>query len=186
MSEAQTAGFVLTIGHSNRSLEEFLRLLESNGVTLLVDVRTRPRSRHNPQFDLETLPASLAARGIGYRHAPALGGLRRSAPDSPNDGWADPARRGFADYMRTEGFVLALEDLIARLGGARVALMCAEADPANCHRSLIADALAARRCDVRHIVAEDAPHPHRITPWARVAGGRVEYPAVAPRLPGIP
>src|SRR5262245_25156536 len=135
---------VLTVGHSNRAIDAFLELLRPNRVSLLLDVRTLPRSRRNPQFGADRLAAALAAIGIAYEHVPELGGLRRPRADSPNRGWRDAAFRGFADHMASEGFGAALERVLARAHERRAALMCAEAQPARCHRWLIADALAAR------------------------------------------
>jgi uncharacterized protein (DUF488 family) len=133
---------VYTVGHSTRTLEEFIRLLRAYGITRLVDVRSVPRSARNPQFNRETLPAALAVEGIGYTPLPELGGFRHSRPDSPNAGWRKASFRGFADYMQTDGFHDGLEKLIAIAGRETSAVMCAEAVPWRCHRSLIADALA--------------------------------------------
>ena len=174
-----------TVGHSTRALVELLRLLEAHGIRRLVDVRTVPRSRRHPHFDREPLAAALASRGIDYLHVPALGGLRVPRPDSPHQGLPE-ALRGFADHMETPAFEAALEDAIARAGNGRLALMCAEAVPERCHRSLIADALVARGCRVEHIVGEGAPRIHAPTPGASIEGVRVRYPSPAPRLPGIP
>ncbi|HEY8710986.1 MAG TPA: DUF488 domain-containing protein [Burkholderiaceae bacterium] len=140
------------MGHSTRLIEEFIELLVAHGVTQLVDVRTVPRSRHNPQFNAETLPGRLAAVNIGYAHAPGLGGFRRSTPDSPNAGWRNLSFRGYADYMQTADFSENLVSLIELAQQDRVALMCAEAVPWRCHRSLIADALVVHgvaTCDLR-------------------------------------
>jgi uncharacterized protein (DUF488 family) len=167
---------VLTIGHSTRPIEEFVRLLRTHGVETLADVRTVPRSRHNPQFNREILPASLAAAGIEYRHLPGLGGLRHARPDSPNTGWHNPSFRGYADYMQTPPFEEALEELIALDRTRRTAVMCAEAVPWRCHRSLIADALAARGIPVEHILGETGARPHILTSFAQVEDGRVSYP----------
>jgi uncharacterized protein (DUF488 family) len=168
---------ILTIGHSTRPLDEFLSLLKTHGVTLLVDVRTVPRSRHNPQFNLDTLPAALAAGGIGYLHLKGLGGLRHGKKDSPNTGWRTPGFRGYADYMLTEDFACHLGRLMEVAGTEQVAVMCAEAVPWRCHRSLIADALTVRGVPVEHIMGPGRCHPHRLTPFARVDGIRITYPA---------
>jgi uncharacterized protein (DUF488 family) len=167
---------VLSVGHSTRPLEAFMGMLRAHGVQRVVDVRTVPRSRHNPQFDRDTLPAALRAAGIGYVHLPALGGLRHARPDSRNTAWRNASFRGFADYMQTPEFAAGLEALLALAARERVALMCAEAVPWRCHRSLIADALAARRIRVEHITSATRARPHALTPWARVRGGRVTYP----------
>jgi uncharacterized protein (DUF488 family) len=168
---------VYTIGHSTRALEQFLALLGAHGITLLVDLRTVPRSRRHPQFDRATLPPALAGAGIDYAHAPRLGGLRRPRPDSPNTGWRRAGFRGFADHMQSAEFDAALADLIARASQGRLAIMCAEADPRRCHRTLIADALFVVGVTVRHVLGPGHAEPHALTPWARVEGGRVTYPA---------
>jgi uncharacterized protein (DUF488 family) len=135
-----------------------------------------PRSRTNPQFDRATLPAAVAAAGIAYRHEPALGGLRRPRPDSPNSAWRNASFRGFADHMQTETFRAALDTLVEEAARERVAIMCAEAVPWRCHRSLIADALVARGVPVAHILGPGRAAEHRLRPWARVAGDRLTYP----------
>ncbi|HZP61253.1 MAG TPA: DUF488 domain-containing protein [Opitutaceae bacterium] len=142
----------------------------------LIDVRTVPRSRHNPQFNRETLPHTLSAAGIGYRHMAALGGLRRAARHSLNGGWRLASFRGFADYMQTPEFQDAVSQLIERAKTQRVAIMCAEAVPWRCHRSLIADALVIRGVRVEDIMTMDRQQPHRLTPFARVDGLRITYP----------
>jgi len=167
---------VWTVGHSNRSLEEFLELLAAHHVRLLVDVRTVPRSRHNPQFNLDSLPAALADRGIGHRHAPELGGLRRPRPDSANLAWRNESFRGYADYVQTDEFERALDALERLARHERTACMCAEAVPWRCHRSLIADALVARGHRVFHIMSTTNADPHHMNPMAVVRGGRVTYP----------
>lgn len=167
---------ILTIGHSARPLEEFLHLLEAHAVSLLVDVRKMPRSRTNPQFNRDTLPAALGAAGIAYIDMPGLGGLRRRRPDSPNGGWKNASFQGYADYMLTPGFAAALDELIERAEGQRAALMCAEAVPWRCHRSLIADALIVRGLPVAHILSARRTQPHALRPFARVEGTRLTYP----------
>lgn len=169
---------ILTIGHSTRPIAEFIRLLAAHDVGTLVDVRTVPRSRHNPQFEQQTLAASLEAAGIAYRHTPALGGLRRPRPDSVNTAWRNATFRGYADHMQTPAFGQALDGLVALGADQTVAVMCAEAVPWRCHRSLIADALAARGLEAREIVSADTTRPHRLTEWARVENGQVTYPGV--------
>ncbi len=173
---------ILTIGHSTRSIEEFFGLLLIHGVQKLVDVRTVPRSRHNPQFNLDTLPALLAARGIGYTHMPGLGGLRHPRADSPNRGWRNESFRGFADYMQTEEFAENVGKLLEMGRGERIAVMCAEAVPWRCHRSLIADALLARGASVAHIMGKGAPVNHELTPFARLEGVTVLYPGEGERI----
>jgi uncharacterized protein (DUF488 family) len=142
-------------------------------------VRTIPRSRHNPQFNRETLPAVLAQAGIGYAHLPELGGRRRPRPDSPNAGWRNDSFRGFADYMQTPEFAEGLRRLVDMAGDGGLAVMCAEAVPWRCHRSLIADALTLRGVRVQHLIGVDAVRPHILTPWARVDGTTLIYPPAA-------
>jgi uncharacterized protein (DUF488 family) len=167
---------VSTVGHSTHSIEDFIAILKAHGIRQLVDVRTLPRSRHNPQFNRENLPASLQAAGIGYRHMPGLGGLRRAKPDSLNTAWRNASFRGFADYMQTAEFRENLEPLIALAREQPVAIMCAEAVPWRCHRSLIADALVALGIPVREILSSSSARPHALTPFARVDGTQVIYP----------
>jgi uncharacterized protein (DUF488 family) len=176
---AETA--ILTIGHSTRSLDEFLGLLRAHHVAQLADIRTMPRSRRHPQFDVEALDSSLPAAGIPYRHFPGLGGLRKPRPDSPNTAWRHPSFRGYADYMLTPAFERALEDLIAFADenhAGPTAIMCAEAVWWQCHRQLTSDALVARGVGVRHILSADPAKPHTLTEFARVAEGRVRYPGL--------
>ena len=168
---------LLTVGHSTRPIEEFLALLETHGIRKIVDVRSVPHSRRNPQFDIDVLPGSLTARGIDYIHLPSLGGLRRALADSPNAGWRNAAFRGFADYMQTPDFEEALDELIATARRQRTSVMCAEAVPWRCHRSLIADALTVRGIAVKHITGPSSVGAHRLTPFARVEGMRLTYPA---------
>ncbi|MFI5364153.1 MAG: DUF488 family protein [Candidatus Binatia bacterium] len=170
---------VLTVGHSTRPLKAFTELLRSHAVMQLVDVRTVPRSRHNPQFNRDTLPDALRAVGIGYAHLPGLGGLRHAKPDSPNAGWRNASFRGFADYMQTPEFAASLAELIELATRERLAIMCAEAVPWRCHRSLIGDALLARGVRVEHIQSPTRCSPHRLAPWATVTGTRVTYPPAA-------
>src|SRR5947209_14523355 len=126
---------LLTVGHSNRPLPDFLTLLQSHAVELLVDIRTVPKSRHNPQFNKENLPQSLADAGIEYLHMPGLGGLRHARKDSPNTAWRNLSFRGYADYMQTPDFERYLLELIELASSRRLAIMCAEAVPWRCHRS---------------------------------------------------
>jgi uncharacterized protein (DUF488 family) len=169
---------VLTVGHSTRPIEEFLRLLDAHGVQRLVDVRTVPRSRHNPQFNKDSLPGDLKRAGIAYTHMPSLGGLRRPRKDSTNLGWRNTGFRGFADYMQTAEFAKALSGLVQLAEKERVAIMCAEAVPWRCHRSLIADALLARGVRVEEISSPTRTTPHKLTPFAHVFGGEVTYPGL--------
>lgn len=180
LPEGEAGCRVLTIGHSTRPIGEFIALLAGHGVTLLVDVRTVPRSRHNPQYNAETLPASLAAANIGYAHAGGLGGFRHTLADSPNTGWRNLSFRGYADYMQSAAFEQELIGLIELARRERVALMCAEAVAWRCHRSLIADALLAHGVAACEIASATRLQPHRLTPFARVRGNRVDYPPATP------
>ena len=170
---------VLTVGHSTRSIEEFIELLQGHSVQRVVDVRTVPRSRRNPQFGQDVLPRSLANAGIGYTHLKALGGLRRARPDSPNAGWRNASFRGYADHMQTPEFASALEELLALARKELVAVMCAEAVPWRCHRSLIADALLVRGVAAEDIATPTRRTPHKLTPFARVRGTEITYPGLA-------
>lgn len=170
---------IMTIGHSTRSGDDFVDLLRVHGVGLVVDVRKIPRSRRNPQFAQEGLAASLRAAGIAYLHLPALGGLRHPRKDSVNVGWTNTSFRGFADYMSTAEFEAGLDALLAYARETPAAVMCAEAVPWRCHRSLIADALVARGIRVEHITSGARRAPHTLTPAARLNGTRVTYPSPA-------
>jgi uncharacterized protein (DUF488 family) len=169
---------IFTIGHSTRPIEEFIRLLQVHGVERLIDIRTVPRSRTNPQFNRDALPKSLEPAGIGYLHMPALGGLRHAQPDSPNTGWQNASFRGYADYMQTPEFAKAIDQLIEMGRDRQVAIMCAEAVPWRCHRSLVGDALAARSIPVEDIMSATRRQPHKFTPFGRVEGTRVWYPGL--------
>ena len=167
---------IYTLGHSTRTLEDFIQVLESFESKVLADIRTVPRSRHNPQFNADALPRALQPLGIHYAHLPRLGGLRRARQDSPNCGWRNASFRGYADYMQTDEFeagLLSLHELLAR---GRVVMMCAEAVPWRCHRSLVADALLARGAEVEHISGPSRSRPHVMTSFAEVQGLRVTYP----------
>jgi uncharacterized protein (DUF488 family) len=168
---------VMTIGHSTRMIEEFIRLLQINAVTRVVDVRTVPRSRHNPQFNRETLPVSLKTAGIGYVHMAELGGLRHTTRDSLNIGWRNASFRGYADYMQTPEFERAIDQLIQLANQDRIAVMCAEAVPWRCHRSLIADALLVRGIRSEDIMSAARRQVHTLTSFARVEGTQITYPA---------
>ena len=174
--KVKTPTVVMTVGHSTRTLETFLHLVQAQGVTRLVDVRRIPRSRHNPQFNQQTLPDALHAAGISYQHIAGLGGLRRPCHDSPNKAWRNSSFRGFADYMQTIEFRENLQVLIDLARQERVALMCAEALPWRCHRWLIADALLVRGLRVEHIMSEIHCQNHLLSPWARVGGTDITYP----------
>jgi len=167
---------VFTIGHSTRSIEDFIEILRAHGVTQIVDIRTVPRSRHNPQFNRDALPEALDRAGIVYLHIPELGGLRHSKPDSPNGGWRNKSFRGFADYMQTQGFAAGLEQLTQVAALRQTAIMCAEAVPWRCHRSLIGDALLVSGYPVQDIMTINRAQPHTLTPFARAQGTRITYP----------
>jgi uncharacterized protein (DUF488 family) len=164
---------VLTIGHSNRTWKAFLDLLRAHRV---IDVRSIPRSRHNPQFNRVTLSKKLRAARIGYVHLRKLGGLRHARSDSPNMGWRNASFRGFADYMQTSNFEAGLHRLMKLAGQKRSAIMCAEAVPWRCHRSLIADALTVRGIQVDDIMSMKRSQVHSLIPFARVQGHRITYP----------
>lgn len=165
-----------TVGHSTRSADEFVALLREFGITRVADVRTVPRSRHNPQFDISVMGDWLSDAGIAYEHMPGLGGFRHTTPDSPNLGWHNESFRGFADYMQTPDFVVALDRLIVEAGLSVVAVMCAEAVPWRCHRSLIGDALVVRGIAVNDIIGLGSARQHRLTDFAKVDGERLIYP----------
>ncbi len=167
---------LFTLGHGTNPLDRFMAILQSFGIDLVVDVRTIPRSRHNPQFNKDTLPDNLRPQGIEYRHWPGLGGLRKARPDSVNSGWRNASFRGFADYMQGDGFESNLKDLIETTSRHVLVLMCAETLPWRCHRSLIADALLVRGIPVTHILKIGSTQEHRITSFARVRGMAVTYP----------
>ncbi|HET6956721.1 MAG TPA: DUF488 domain-containing protein [Vicinamibacterales bacterium] len=169
---------IYTIGHSTRSLDDFVGLLQQHGIVQLADVRTVPKSRRHPHFAGDALSKSLPGAGISYRHAPGLGGLRKPAADSNNSGWRHPSFRGYADYMQTPAFEDALNGLIQWSGERLTAVMCAEAVWWQCHRQLIADALVARGIEARHIMSAKAADVHTLTSFARVDGTRVTYPGL--------
>ncbi len=173
----KAAQTIYTIGHSTRPIEEFIALLQANGVTQLADIRTVPRSRHNPQYNRDTLPASLAAAGIEYVYLQDLGGLRHAAKVSPNMGWRNASFRGYADYMQTPDFATALDQLIALASDKPTAIMCAEAVPWRCHRSLVADALLVRGIPVEEIISPTSVRHHKLTPFAKVDGSNITYPS---------
>jgi uncharacterized protein (DUF488 family) len=168
---------ILTIGHSTRSLSEFIGLLQENEVECVVDIRTIPRSRFNPQFNKDTLPAELAKVKIDYIHLEGLGGLRHTTADSPNTGWRNASFRGFADYMQSDDFEKSLDDLITIASKKRSVIMCAEAVPWRCHRSLVSDALLARNINVEHIMGPGKKQPHKMTPFAVIENGKITYPS---------
>ena len=179
----QHPAVVLTVGHSTRAQDDFIALLQEHAVKQLVDVRTIPRSRHNPQFNRDRIASALQRAGIRYVHMKALGGLRHPRPDSLNTGWRNASFRGYADYMQTREFADGLRRLMKMAKTKRTAIMCAEAVPWRCHRSLIADALMAHGYEVEEIESLKRTRPHVLTPWARVQGSKITYPPAeeAPR-----
>jgi uncharacterized protein (DUF488 family) len=166
---------IYTIGHSTRPLGEFLALLERSRIERLIDVRAFPGSRRHPHFGSESLARALPEQGIQYLHRPALGGRRRLQPDAPPSAWRNESFRAYADYMRTESFHHALDELIALGAERRTVIMCSEAVPWRCHRSLISDALTALGNDVEHIL-DSGTSPHTLTSFAVVHDGEVSYP----------
>jgi uncharacterized protein (DUF488 family) len=176
---------VWTIGHSTRSLADLLALLRAHGVARVVDVRRYPHSRRHPRFDTAALARDLPAAGIAYTSTPALGGFRRPRADSPNTALADPAFRGYADYMQTDEFAEHLAALVHSAADTPTAIMCAEAEPESCHRSLIADALVAHGVEVRHIVDAGPGLAHVLRPIARTTNRRVSYPGQGELFPAI-
>ena len=168
---------ILTIGHSTRALDDFVNILRAHDVTKLVDIRTIPRSRHNPQFNQETLAERLKESAIEYIPMKQLGGLRHPRADSPNTGWKNSSFRGFADYMQTQEFARGIDQLIVLAQNGQGALMCAEVLPWRCHRWLIADALTIRGMQVEHIMTIKKRTKHSLTRWARIAAGQITYPA---------
>ena len=177
MRKIEPLPIVLTVGHSTRTLEEFIVLLQAHGATRVVDVRTVPRSRHNPQFDKASLPRSLKKSGLGYVHLPGLGGLRPAQRDSVNIGWRNASFRGYADYMQTPEFEQSLGELVQMANQEQIVLMCAEAVPWRCHRSLIGDALLIRGIRTEDIMSSTRCQVHSLTTFAKVSGTTITYPA---------
>ena len=167
-----------TIGHSTHTFEQFLALLQAYDIQMVVDVRTIPKSRHNTQFGQDMLSPALQAAGIDYTYLGSLGGLRHTTKDSINTGWRNLSFRGYADYMATDAFQEGLQQLKALAEKQRVAIMCAEAVPWRCHRSLIADALTVQGWNVLHIHSKKTAKPHELTPFLKVEDGKIVYPAM--------
>jgi uncharacterized protein (DUF488 family) len=166
-----------TVGHSTRTMEDFVMLLHHYQIELLFDVRTIPKSRRVPHFNKGHLESVLPPRQIDYLHFPTLGGLRKSTdPNSPNQGWRNMSFRGYADYMQTEPFGKGIDFLLSQGAERRTAVMCAEAVPWRCHRSLISDALWVRKVTVRHLLSFTETREHSLTPFAKVEGLRIVYP----------
>ena len=172
---------IFTIGHSTRSIEEFIALLLENDVEILVDIRTVPKSRTNPQFGQDQLPSHLESAGVSYQHMKALGGLRKTSSASPNMGWRNASFRGYADYMQTPQFADAIEELIALASTGTVAIMCAEAVPWRCHRSLVADALVVRGHEAIDIMGPGKTKPNLLTSFADVDGTTITYASEDPK-----
>ncbi|MGQ0640944.1 MAG: DUF488 domain-containing protein [Gemmatimonadaceae bacterium] len=177
---------VLTVGHSTRPLADFIDLLKAHAAARLIDVRKIPRSRHNPQYNVDVLPVALEAEGIGYEHVGGLGGFRPTHAGSRNTGWRNLSFRGYADYMQTPEFAKQLQALIAMATRERIALMCAEAVPWRCHRSLIADALLVHGLTVEEIISPSRREIHMLTSFARVNGSSLTYPPEQMSLPDVP
>ena len=167
---------VYTIGHSTHPQEEFIALLKAYGVEQLIDIRTIPKSRHNPQFNRETMERYVPDAGIAYTYMKDLGGLRPKVADSVNEGWHNLSFRNYADYMQTDEFAKAIDGLINVGKQKRTAIMCAEAVPWRCHRSLVGDALLVRGIKVCDIMSETSVKDHTLTSFARVDGHNITYP----------
>jgi uncharacterized protein (DUF488 family) len=178
MSETSHANTLYSIGHSNRTIEQFIALLIAHGIQQVVDIRTIPKSRHNPQFNKESLPRSLKKAHIFYTHLKELGGLRHPQKDSINTGWENLSFRGFADYMVTPEFKIGLDYLKTIALSKKAVMMCAEAVPWRCHRSLIADALTKQKWQVFHIQSKKTALLHEITPFLKVSNGNLVYPKI--------
>ena len=166
---------IYTIGHSNRSIDDFIELLTKNGIQQLVDIRLFPGSRTNPQFGKDALARSLAGAGIAYLHEPRLGGRRRPAKNSTNLGWRNTSFRGYADHMQTDEFKAGFDVLIETAGRRTTAIMCSEAVPWRCHRTLVSDALKHAGFDVRHITGPGTPSVHKYTPFLKIRKGVFRY-----------
>ena len=183
-AKEEPSPLAMTIGHSTRTLAEFIGLLQAHGAACVVDVRTVPRSRHNPQFNKAALPRALKKAGLDYVHLPGLGGLRHARRDSLNLGWRNASFRGYADYKQTPAFEQSLDKAIQLASRERIVLMCAEAVPWRCHCSLVADALLVRGIRTEDIMSPTRCRVHALTPFGRVRGARITYPAES--SPGTP
>lgn len=167
---------IYTIGHSTRELAELTEILKHYGINLLVDVRSVPRSRHTPQFNEDNLTKEMPKQGIDYRHLASLGGLRHTSKDSINLGWHNASFRGYADYMQTSDFASGISELLELASAKTVAIMCAEAVPWRCHRSLIGDALLVRNIEVLDIFDAKKTQVEKLTSFAKVGGTKITYP----------
>jgi len=170
-----TKSKLYTIGHSNRTIDRFVDLLNAHGVKKIVDVRTIPKSHHNPQFNQNEIRKSLTSAKIRYEHLKALGGLRHTRKDSINLGWKNASFRGFADYMQTKEFERGLVRLKRIAQKQTTAIMCAEAVPWRCHRSLIADVLTLQKWQILHIQSKKTAYPHEVTPFLKIQAGKLVY-----------
>ena len=169
-----------TVGHSTRPIDDFIMILKAHEIACLADVRTIPKSRHNPQFNSDLVKTSLKEAGIRYVHCPGLGGLRKPRHNSHNQGWKNAGFRGFADYLETKECAAAIEELVRLASKQRTAVMCAEALWWRCHRSLISDALRVAGIPVVHLLDQKKTAPHRLTSFAHIENGRLSYPAQQP------
>lgn len=170
---------IYTLGHSTRQLDELVDILEQFDIRFLADVRSIPQSRYNPQFNSDSFSEQLKKHGITYRHIAELGGLRHTRNDSPNTGWRNAAFRGYADYMQTDDFNRAVDDLLDKAAETTTAVMCAEAVPWRCHRTLLSDALLVRDVEVVHILDKNQTRPATLTDFAEVNGTDITYPSDA-------
>lgn len=168
---------IYTIGHSTRSISDFIQILDTFGIELVADIRTVPKSRHNPQYGQDALQKSLEAHKKSYIQLEGLGGLRKTLPDSVNTAWRNLSFRGYADYMQTTQFSKSIDKLIEIAAKKCVVIMCAEAVPWRCHRSLVGDALLVRGCAVEDIMSEKTSKQHKMTSFAHVVGQTITYPA---------
>jgi len=167
---------IFVVGHSTRTIKNFIDLLRAHSVNLLVDIRTIPKSRHNPQFNEDVLKKKLNDNKIRYVHMKGLGGLRHHDKNSINLGWRNLSFRGFADYMQTKEFDSSIKELIELSKAHTVAIMCAEGNPFRCHRSLVADVLLVRHVKGLHISSKISAREHVLTPFAKVKGKKITYP----------
>jgi len=185
-SKPKKPPIIFSVGHSTHTLEEFIDIIKKFKIEKIIDIRTIPRSRHNPQFNKETLPQNLQAAGIGYLHLTGLGGLRQPKVDSPNKGWRIASFRGYADYMQTSDFEENLETPMQMAMKERLAIMCAESLPWRCHRSLISDALLVRGFEIEHIMNKGKTLKHTLTPWIKIEGTKITYPLTTGNKPSNP
>lgn len=171
---------IYAFGHSTRTIGETIEMLRAHGVSLVCDIRTVPRSRHNPQFNSSELAASLEENGIGYLHLEKLGGFRRPDRNSDlNAGWRNSSFRGYADYMQSADFEAGLRELLALASNETVAIMCSEGNRFRCHRSLVSDALLVHGLTVIHISGPGPGTAHKLTPFALIEGRKIVYPAIS-------